>query len=1431
MTEYEMCPNIKEEDYIQDSHNSGLRFSFSFDFESVTLYKYCSNGEPDKVIKLIHERTNLNLNWKHTGKFYRTPLVIASHKGHTEIVKILLQNDALRTPRDSYGWNALDYACHHGHEDVVYLLISDPNWVKNGKTFFFNESSLHIACRSKRVRIAIALLKNGAETIINDKTSKRNTALHFAVRAKSYELVEALLKKQASITIKNMDNKTPFEMAKDMHFLEAVQLIKESIVARPLREHDTENDDDSVNGQMKVPRNVKFLVSGPPQVGKSVFTKRFKGEIINLKKTKKLADSAEFTPPNNPDDTTDEPKSNRMSFVFDTGMGTHMKDIIDIDVQQYEMYNVLPHLFQGQTFHLVVFDISVDLTKELSIIRDDGSKMCYVPVQFLHQLLSHYNDVRSYNSRAVLLATNVDRIDDSCRSSVFRQKDKEIRKYFGKASFLSNGFLVFDDDTGLIFLAVDNMNGNEEEMSQISSFINKELQKSSSEVEVSISCSSFFYKLRDHGGLIQFKEWIEMAKIDGISQKEIPQILNFASQEVGLFLYFEEVEGFKDFVIIDLSSFIRTITSALLAISSKNKDISNTGIISKHDLDQVLSLNSHLPIEMAFIINLLKYYNILLDFDPKQYFIPSLLLPDTRIASITEDEIKTKNPILFQFEDASNPITVLSALVTELSKEKALLESIRFNNHIKFHHRNTSIRAMIRFSYLEIQVDGGSGDPSNVYEFMKKVIFNSHDKAPPFFTGFYCSSVHPRPHFSKLESPGYTSMVCTEFRECPNHQKAIALSSHHKEWLVSYTPMAKKTSLSLELLNSLEKENNRMKSEKTQLLEKFELAQKDNDILLDKLREKDFYIAMLQDRVKEKDHHIKKLLLNKEVDMGHIGIMTPKPDMIHKIAEALKPMEDDWYMLGEFLVVGESQLYEIDQNKNGSDSKLECLLYNYADRCHELLNQVEKFLKKMERDDLLTELYKSVCDNGILHDYLVPLQDKLDDVGYLVPSKCQKGKEPSYERLGCLIAGKEIFLIQGGNAHQMNWKEYGLSISISEGSLSSTETAMISVVALAGGPFIFPENTVLVSAVYAISVSKKLLKPFKLELQHCVRLEDESQAKFLKFVTAPISSAKLPLQFTAVEGGEFPIGSSYGSIKRGKYCLMGITGEKSTIAADDQSEGDKSNKQLTRVPTPIVKAMGYTLMIYYEPKYREYWVTFTAVKNLDALHKYIEAEHATAEKGPHEPFSFKEQHTEIQLKLEPTIKTDRWTIQTHSASCKMRQTDMDMFGEGNHSLPPECIISVYSSSNAYTDDSDSALHYPVPVEGTTEPMTLFIHRQVVTSPNSPANQFSPADDDKAKDIFQEQIDELTVLLSKTDNRLIIASKLFSKKLISEAGYNAATDENNKSGLQNGTTLLMYIREAVNQSGKSAARLRNLIDIFSKEDAFKPIAEEMSKKLK
>ena len=160
------------------------------------------------------------------------------------------------------------------------------------------------------------------------------------------------------------------------------------------------------------------------------------------------------------------------------------------------------------------------------------------------------------------------------------------------------------------------------------------------------------------------------------------------------------------------------------------------------------------------------------------------------------------------------------------------------------------------------------------------------------------------------------------------------------------------------------------------------------------------------------------------------------------------------------------------------------------------------------------------------------------------------------------IAGKKLFLVQGDKPQLMDWEEYGLRISVPEGSLSSSETTEIAVIALVGGhfkyvlfyklylfislsfpSFRFPKNTRLVSAVYAISASH-LLKSLKLEVQHCIDLSDPSLCKYLKFAVAPVHTSSLPYQFNIVEGGEFPANSRYGSIERSKFCLLCIVGEE-----------------------------------------------------------------------------------------------------------------------------------------------------------------------------------------------------------------------------------------------------------------------------------------------
>ena len=147
----------------------------------------------------------------------------------------------------------------------------------------------------------------------------------------------------------------------------------------------------------------------------------------------------------------------------------------------------------------------------------------------------------------------------------------------------------------------------------------------------------------------------------------------------------------------------------------------------------------------------------------------------------------------------------------------------------------------------------------------------------------------------------------------------------------------------------------------------------------------------------------------------------------------------------------------------------------------------------------------------------------------------------------------------------MNWEKYGLRIGVQEASLISTDTVEAAVVALVGGQFQFPPNTVLVSAVYAVSLSKPLLKRLILEIQHCVDLTGRpALSRHLKFAIAPMSTPSLPYQFSVVEGGEFKLDSWYGTIQRKEFCLVAIVGEKNLPKSSpngDESEEEEEEQE------------------------------------------------------------------------------------------------------------------------------------------------------------------------------------------------------------------------------------------------------------------------------
>lgn len=110
-----------------------------------------------------------------------TPLHTAAKRGHTKIVRLLLEHKAQCDIRDHEGLTPLIYATMGGHEEVVGLLLSHGASV--GLTDQQNRSALHWAVMNRFDRLLKVLLGNCIEdkSVIDGLTIEGRTPLHIAV--------------------------------------------------------------------------------------------------------------------------------------------------------------------------------------------------------------------------------------------------------------------------------------------------------------------------------------------------------------------------------------------------------------------------------------------------------------------------------------------------------------------------------------------------------------------------------------------------------------------------------------------------------------------------------------------------------------------------------------------------------------------------------------------------------------------------------------------------------------------------------------------------------------------------------------------------------------------------------------------------------------------------------------------------------------------------------------------------------------------------------------------------------------------------------------------------------------------------------------------------------------------------------------------------
>ena len=143
-----------------------------------------------------------------------TALMLASMNGQRKVVQTLLREGAKVDTKNNKGMTALHWAAKNGHSQVVCALLTGGADVDLVDDDGF--SALHHCCiTSGGETVVDALLEVGAKVDAQANVrGGQNTALHFACMAGNHRMVDALLRHKADVSLRNVDGKVPFMLAK-----------------------------------------------------------------------------------------------------------------------------------------------------------------------------------------------------------------------------------------------------------------------------------------------------------------------------------------------------------------------------------------------------------------------------------------------------------------------------------------------------------------------------------------------------------------------------------------------------------------------------------------------------------------------------------------------------------------------------------------------------------------------------------------------------------------------------------------------------------------------------------------------------------------------------------------------------------------------------------------------------------------------------------------------------------------------------------------------------------------------------------------------------------------------------------------------------------------------------------------------------------------
>lgn len=189
-----------------------------------TAFHYCAvAGNNDVLMEMIAHMnpTDIQKAMNRQTSVGWTPLLIACHRGHMELVNNLLANHARVDVFDIEGRSALHLAAERGYLHVCDALLTNKAFI-NSKSRV-GRTALHLAAMNGFTHLVKFLIKDH-NAVIDILTLRKQTPLHLAAASGQMEVCQLLLELGANIDATDDLGQKPIHVAAQNNYSEVAKL-------------------------------------------------------------------------------------------------------------------------------------------------------------------------------------------------------------------------------------------------------------------------------------------------------------------------------------------------------------------------------------------------------------------------------------------------------------------------------------------------------------------------------------------------------------------------------------------------------------------------------------------------------------------------------------------------------------------------------------------------------------------------------------------------------------------------------------------------------------------------------------------------------------------------------------------------------------------------------------------------------------------------------------------------------------------------------------------------------------------------------------------------------------------------------------------------------------------------------------------------------